>query len=217
MLRLFAIKNSLFNDDETFEKQLALADAQRRGKVNALALREKKNSSLAAGVILPLALKRCGIAGTVEVESGLWEKPRLVSPKGVFFNLSHSGDWTVIAVSDGEVGVDIQQVKPVDMRLATRFFSADEGRILAEAGDGAKALFYRLWTVKEAYLKALGTGLNRPLNSFTVRFTAGGAKIDDGENCGGWLVSEFDSFAGYRLACVAKEYAPDEPPEILEL
>ncbi|MDE7256920.1 MAG: 4'-phosphopantetheinyl transferase superfamily protein, partial [Clostridia bacterium] len=211
------IKNSLFDDDVTFEKQLALISGERREKVNSLILREKKNCSLAAGVILPLALKNCGIAGEVRVENGQWNKPRLVSPQGVFFNISHSGEWTVTAVSDGEVGVDIQKVKPVDMRLATRFFSADEQKILADAGDGAERLFYRLWTVKEAYLKALGVGLNRPLNSFSVRITEAGAEIDDGENGRGWLASEFGCFGGYRLACVAKERAPDAPPEILEI
>lgn len=213
MLRLFAMKNTLFEDDAVFGRQLALVDGERREKVNALAVREKKNSSLAAGVILPLALKACGISGEVRVENGLWEKPRLISPAGVYFNLSHSGEWTVIAISDNEVGVDIQQVKPVTLRLARRFFAEDERRQIEEAGDGATELFYRFWTVKEAYLKALGTGLNRPLNSFSVRFTAGGAKLDGGE----WLVSEFDCFEGYKLACVAKEFAPDIPPEILEI
>lgn len=217
MLRLFAIENSLFSDDVTFERQLALVDGARREKVNALTLREKKNASLAAGVILPLALKACGIAGEARIENGLWDKPRLISPKGVYFNLSHSGGWTVVAVSDGEVGVDIQQVKPVALRLAKRFFTEEERRLTEEAGDGATELFYRFWTVKEAYLKALGTGLNRPLNSFSVRFTAGGAKLDDGAESSGWLVSEFDCFKGYRLACVAKEYAPDSPPEIIRL
>lgn len=217
MLRLFAIENADLDDDGTFEKQLALVDGDRRAKVNALAVREKKNAALAAGVILPLALKKCGIAGEVRVENGLWDKPRLISPQGVFFNLSHSDEWTVIAVSDGEVGVDVQQVRPVDMRLATRFFAAEEARQIEKAGGGATELFYRFWTVKEAYLKALGTGLNRPLNSFTVRFVAGGAKIVDGQEGGEWKASLFDCFEGYALACVAKEYAPDIPPEIITL
>ncbi|MCM1545475.1 MAG: 4'-phosphopantetheinyl transferase superfamily protein [Clostridiales bacterium] len=217
MLRLFAIENSLFNDDKTFNGQLALVDGARREKVTALALREKQNQSLAAGVILPLALKKCGIAGEVCIENGLWEKPRLVSPKGVFYNLSHSGDLTVVALADSEVGVDVQQVKPVDMRLAKRFFTDAEWRQTEDAGDGAAELFYRFWTVKEAYLKALGTGLNRPLNSFSVRFTAGGAKISDGGREEGWLVSEFSCFSGYALACVAKEYAPDFTVEMLQI
>lgn len=204
------MNNSLFDDDGTFDKQLVLVDGERREKVNALAVREKKNASLAAGVILPLALKECGICGTVKIEGGRWDKPRLTSPKGVYFNLSHSHGWTVLALSDREVGVDIERIKPVDMRLAKRFFADGEWAQIEAAGDGAEALFYRFWTVKEAYLKALGTGLNRPLNSFTVHFTAGGAKIDDPECDEVWLVSEFSDTEGYAVACCAKEYAPDE-------
>ncbi len=216
MLRLFTIKNSLFNDDDEFERRLALVDGERRQKVNSLTVREKKNASLAAGVILPLALKACGIAGTVEIERDKWEKPRLVSPKGLFFNLSHSDERTVLALSDGEVGVDIQQVKPGDMRLATRFFSPEECETLRAAGEDATALFYRLWTVKEAYLKALGTGLTRPLSSFTVRLTEDGAEICDPEAEGSpWRVREYFSLEGYAVACCAQ--TDDFPQEICEL
>lgn len=217
MLKIFAMNNTPFNDGETFEKALALVDETRGEKVRALAVREKKNASLSAGVILPLALKACGVGGEVKVEYGQWEKPRLIKPEGWHFNLSHSGEWTVLALSDKEVGVDIQQAKPVDMRLATRFFTESEQAEIGNAGENAQELFYRIWTIKEAYLKALGVGLNRPLNSFTVRFTAGGAKIDDPSVNEEWLVSELGDFAGYKLAVCGKEYAPDEPPEILEI
>ncbi|MDE7086812.1 MAG: 4'-phosphopantetheinyl transferase superfamily protein, partial [Clostridia bacterium] len=167
MLRLFAIKNTLFDDDAEFEKNLALIDGERRQKVNSLTLREKKNECLAAGIILPLALKACGYSGEVRIEKGEWNKPVLVQPKNLFFNLSHSGEWTVIALSGKEVGVDVQQIKPADMRLARRFFTREEAKAIENAPDPDK-LFYRIWTAKEAYLKAIGTGLNRPLNSIDV-------------------------------------------------
>lgn len=217
MLRLFAINNTAFNDDGLFKKYLALADGERRQKVNALVPREKKNASLAAGAILPLALKRCGICGEISVERSRYGKPRLISPQGVFFNLSHSGEWTVAAVSDSEVGVDIQQVGTANMRLAQRFFTDAEYRQIAEAGGNAADCFYRLWTVKEAYLKALGTGLNRPLNSFAVRLKDGGAEVEDGGSGAEWFVSEYECFKGYRIACVAKQNTSAASPEIIEL
>ena len=217
MLRLFGIKNAQFNDDELFAEKLALLDGERRARVNALALREKKNSCLAAGLIVPLALKKCGYSGDVVTATGQWGKPFLVKPAGVFYNVSHSGDWTVIALSDGEVGCDIQQVKPVDLRLAGRFFTAEESRAIAAAGGKSQELFYRYWVVKDSYLKAVGVGLNRALNSFSARFTAGGVKVCDGEGDGGWLVSEIDCAEGYKLACCAREYAPDCGVEELKI
>lgn len=211
------MNNKPFDDDKTFEEQLALTDGKRREKVNSLIPREKKNASLAAGVILPLALKKCGIDGSVEIGGGMWDKPRLVKPDGVCYNLSHSGDYTLLALSDNEVGVDIERIKPVDLRLAEKFFTKKEWEAIEGAGGGALRLFYRTWVIKEAYLKALGVGLNRPLNSFEVRFTAGGAKIED-PLCGeAWLVSETDGFEGYAAACCAKEYAPDGEAEELKI
>lgn len=212
------MNNTPFNDEEAFGKALALVDETRGEKVRALAVREKKNASLSAGVILPLALKECCLGGEVKVEYAQWEKPRLIKPEGWCFNLSHSGEWTVLALSNGEVGVDIQQVKPVDMRLATRFFTESEQTEIENAGENAQELFYRIWTIKESYLKALGVGLSRPLNSFTVRFTAGGAKIDDPTVEGEWQVSELSDFAGYKIAvCSKTEFVPDEEITILGL
>lgn len=216
MLKIFAMNNTVFNDGEKFARALAGADGYRRRSAETLVPREKKNAALAAGLILPLALKACGAVGEVTVEREWGAKPRLVSPAGWYFNLSHSGEWTCLALSDGEVGIDIQQERPVDMRLATRFFTAEEQAALQGAGERAEELFYRLWTVKEAYLKALGTGLNRPLNSFSVRFGAGGAKISDPEREGEWRVSELSDFGGYKIAVCAAEYVPDEPVSVIE-
>ncbi len=209
MLKLFAIKNSCFDDGEKYEKYFALADEARREKIKNLSVSEKRSQSLAAGVIVPLALERLGYGGGVQIEYGEHGKPRLVQPKGLFFNISHSGEWTVAAFSDCEVGVDIQQIKPIDMRLADRFFAAEEREALAQAKDGAQDLFFRLWAIKESYLKALGTGLSRPLNSFAVRFTESGVKAD------GWYAVEINAFKGYKIACCTARLQPLPEPEIL--
>ena len=216
MLKLFAIKNSCFDDQEKYEKYLALADGERREKIQKLSVREKRNQSLAAGVITHLALERLGYCGGVTIEYGEHGKPRLVQPKRLSFNISHSGEWTVAAFSDCEVGVDIQQIKPVDMRLADRYFAAEEREALAQS-DGAQDLFFRLWTVKESYLKALGTGLSRLLNSFTVRFSEGGVSIADPIVSKKWHAVEINAFKGYKIACCTAEPQPLPEPEILTL
>lgn len=102
-----------------------------------------------------------------------WEKPRVESAHGALhFNLSHSGDFAFVAISrDCEVGVDIEQVKPqLDLTtLAARFFSTAESQALFQLSTGEQtAGFYRLWTRKEAFLKARGDGLSLPLAQFDV-------------------------------------------------
>jgi 4'-phosphopantetheinyl transferase len=98
-------------------------------------------------------------------------KPRLLGQPahaGVRFNVSHSADRALIAVAwDREVGVDLEPVRPCPeaLALAQRHFAPAELRqlLLAEASDVTRT-FLRLWTRKEAVLKAAGTGLTDDLS-----------------------------------------------------
>ena len=86
-------------------------------------------------------------------------KPQIVNfPKK--FNLSHSGDYVVCAVGDGEVGADIQKWVPYKERTAERFFAPTEWKLLQELPASQRTeLFYRLWSRKEAYGKYTGQGI----------------------------------------------------------
>lgn len=88
------------------------------------------------------------------------------------YNLSHSGDYVALAVSDVPVGIDIQQMLPYKESLVKRFFAQEEAAVfesgvsvnnlereLTEGSSPGTALFYRLWCRKEAYGKLKGTGL----------------------------------------------------------
>jgi 4'-phosphopantetheinyl transferase len=90
-------------------------------------------------------------------------KPALADPDALFFNASHSHGLALYAVTRlAEVGVDVEQVRPFanDLALAQRFFCSAESRALAALPETARVeAFFRLWTCKEAYLKACGTGL----------------------------------------------------------
>lgn len=74
------------------------------------------------------------------------KKPSLM-PDFLKFNLSHSGDYTVIAISEENIGIDIQKHKEIDYQaIQKRFFHKEENsQTLRE--------FYHLWAAKEAYLK----------------------------------------------------------------
>lgn len=79
-----------------------------------------------------------------------------------YFNLSHSGEYILCVISESEVGVDIQQKKPLtNNRIAERFFAEGEKRQLEECPtqQEQERLFYRLWTEKEAYGKLTGEGI----------------------------------------------------------
>ena len=95
------------------------------------------------------------------------------------FNLSHSGRYVVAAVSDYEIGIDIQKKKADKHRIAEKNFLQGEcAYINAGANDEERhQRFCEVWTLKEAYLKNIGMGLRKPLNSFEIVFRPEGPVI----------------------------------------
>lgn len=85
-------------------------------------------------------------------------KPYFADETLPFFNISHAGGFVVLAVSDREVGVDIQNMRSQrEISMAERFFSGEESRAVSE--DETRELFYKLWSRKEALGKCTGEGV----------------------------------------------------------
>jgi 4'-phosphopantetheinyl transferase len=103
----------------------------------------------------------------IEISIGLQGKPQVA---GLEFNLSHSGDLVAYAISDRPVGIDIERVRSMDLAgIIQRFFAPSEFTAWQKLLPADQELaFFRTWTVKEAYLKAIGTGLHTPLSEVEV-------------------------------------------------
>lgn len=96
-------------------------------------------------------------------------KPYLKNISNLFFNISHSGNWVVVAISDKEIGIDVEKIKRINIRIAERFFSNSENEFLKGLKGAEKdKCFFDLWTLKESYLKLLGKGLTKSLSSFSI-------------------------------------------------
>ena len=95
-------------------------------------------------------------------------KPYLSDYPDLYISISHSGNYAVCIASDTEAGVDIQQIRKANFRIAQRYFTREE----CEYIGNDELRFFDLWAKKESYVKALGTGITIPLNSFSV--------LDDG-------------------------------------
>jgi 4'-phosphopantetheinyl transferase len=93
----------------------------------------------------------------------------------LYFNLSHSRKIALLALSmDTELGIDIEDIRPIDPDVADSHFSPTELASLSSLkGEAWLKGFYHCWTRKEAILKAEGVGLNLPLDSFDVSLTPG--------------------------------------------
>lgn len=128
---------------------------------------------------------------------------------GVEFNVSHSGDWVLIALSGAPpVGIDVEQIRPIrDLdALAARYFAPDEARTIRSlpAAERTEA-FFLCWTRKEAVIKAVGMGLQMDLDRFSVslaRDTLPAVISIDGSRAaaGAWTLLDAAPSAGYAAA-----------------
>lgn len=99
---------------------------------------------------------------------GKYGKPYLLNYRDFQFNISHTKNALVVAVSDKSVGIDIEKIKAVDFKIAERFFVHEELSYIIENKDLQNKRFFEVWTKKEAYIKCIGKGLSIPLNQFNV-------------------------------------------------
>jgi 4'-phosphopantetheinyl transferase len=138
----------------------------------------------------------------------LYGKPMLDN-KDLFFNLSSSFDCTIYAVANGrQVGVDIEKVRAFsEMKsVARRSFSPAEFKFFCSREKAAKQkLFFKYWTRKEALIKAIGSGLSIPLDTFDVSSDAGKPvrpveiELNKG-NQSHWIIFDLDHRPGFASA-----------------
>ncbi len=134
----------------------------------------------ASHVLLRRALARYTPAcrpGYFRFVTGPYGRPELAGVPGApRFSLSRTASWTACAISpSGALGADIEQIAPEKSEGIDRFFSPREARDLRALPTARQPRrFFELWTLKEAYLKARGTGLASPLDSFCFDLTAEG-------------------------------------------
>jgi 4'-phosphopantetheinyl transferase len=93
-------------------------------------------------------------------------KPYLLNSP-LYFNLSHSGNFAALAVSaQGEIGIDIETIRARNfLAIAERYYHTDElKQLLATPEAEREQLFFKLWTLKEAFFKATGGGISTGLD-----------------------------------------------------
>jgi 4'-phosphopantetheinyl transferase len=150
---------------------------------------------------------------TLRFEYGEREKPRLAGPGAapglaptLEFNLSNSEELALIAITTGvEVGVDLEALRPMEdaLSISERFFSALERTALAACPPTERdAAFFRCWTRKEAYVKAVGDGIALGLDRFDVSLDPGAAARflaleGDPHRAAAWTLTHIEPAPGY--------------------
>lgn len=180
------------------DEMMAVLDTGEREKALRYHKAADRYSSIAARSALRILL--AGYTGRpfsdIRFEYTENGKPH-VEGSAMEFNVSHSGDWIVLAFGfERAIGVDIEQIRrEVDVEaIAARYFTAEEKAEMEESEDSL-SVFYRLWALKEAYVKACGSTLFAELGRMSV-------PIEDGAERAGWFFYHLESGPEYASAVV---------------
>ena len=177
-----------------------LSESERQRASRFTFERDRKRFVAARATLRRLLATRLGVRPEeIELVYGKYGKPALggrFAGSELRFNVSHCDDLAVYAFASGrEVGVDVEAVRwfaDAD-DVAARFFSQTENDAYASLDSLDKPSgFFNCWTRKEAFIKAIGDGLNHPLQSFDAR------------RISGWEIESFVPAPGF-IAAVATE------------
>lgn len=201
MVTLRCASTKSFSEPEIFGKYYDMLDEERRARVDGMKVLKNKFQLVAAGALL---IREFGEGARFKKnESG---KPYLVGNEK-YFNLSHSGEIAILAVSHDEVGCDVQfngkfngivgklsaSEKKMAAASSNKFdaaYAADNG--VYEENIACSDMLRRIWAAKESYVKALGVGLRRPLDSYTARILDDMPHVDDPETGKRYYLKEYN-------------------------
>jgi 4'-phosphopantetheinyl transferase len=194
-VRLDGLENhrveALSEDERERAERLALPEDRRRFVAGRAVLR----AILADALDLPPPQDGSPAGAGLVFGYAAAGKPYLVDDRQLRFNLSHSGAFCVIAVTrSGDVGIDVERLRPVGdpQGIARRAFTeAERAALLGCPPADREALFYRIWTRKEALLKAMGLGLPALGDPDAAALASGGAA---------WIVTLLPHLDGYAAA-----------------
>ena len=166
MLKYYIENVACQPDPAFYPEELRLVPDWRKKYI--LKYRQPKDRKLSVGVwkLLDRALTEYGLSAS-DVYIGKTGKP--LHPE-ICFNLSHSADMAMCVLSEKNVGCDIELMISPHISSFERFFTEKEQEYICRAKSSSETnqRFFRLWTMKESYLKMTGEGIIVPLNSVEV-------------------------------------------------
>ena len=190
-------------------------DAQERTRLRTMRSADaQRQFSAGRWLIRRVLAQRLGCTeAEVELTVEAHGRPSLLT-REIDFNLSHAGSFVVLALSTAQVGIDVEATdRAMNWRsIAHRFFSAVEtAAIEACTETEQRTAFFRTWVRKEAFVKALGTGVATGFDRFDVSAGAKpaliGARID-GVDAGEWSIRDFEPGPGHLGAVAVRAVRP---------
>lgn len=206
MIHLYTTNICELPDPIVYPEIMTGLQEERQEKILRCKQERNRKQSLAAGLLLCKVLERYNVSQE-QITVGENGKPQA---PGIHFNLSHSDEMVICAVGEKAVGCDVEKIKTMPEKVAERFFCESEKKHLG--GFEAEQLeqeFFRLWTMKESYMKMTGEGMKLPLSQFEIVF-GNQVRVKRDEVIQPCYFKEY-KVPGYKVTVCSEdtEFAPD--------
>lgn len=201
-MKLYVLNVQWLYEERNFMSLLNCVGKDRRAKALSFRFAKDKVLSLGAGLLLNFALLRevPGLRMPPQIRLGEYGKPFLAEQGAPAIGLTHSGEYAACAIGRDEVGVDIEQVGSAEPDVARRCFVGQElSRVMPDGQHVNAEEFFRLWTLKESFIKRIGTGLS--LDPLRFEIFAGELKHvrqDYDTQC--YHCKLYEELPGYKIA-----------------
>ena len=201
--------------DLDLEKTYPILPESRQEKVDNFIFDKDKKLSSGVYLLLKKMLDEENIDDPI-IETEKDGKPYISNYENIHFNMSHAGRMVACAISDEEIGIDIEKIDPlIDMKIAQTFFYNSEYDNIKKS-DNRVDQFFKYWVLKESYMKYTGLGFLLDLDKFEIVIEDGETKVKNQnhelkENEDDVKFSYFD-LNQYKLAICSE----NEADEILE-
>ena len=158
------------NNLELYDDYKKLVSNRCIEKAEKFQLIDDAKRTIGAELIVRYLLKKIyGYSNSeIEFEYNKYGKPYLKNGCDFFFNISHSGSWIACGVSNHEIGIDIEEIKDIDLKIANHFFSRGEQKYIFQTSIDRNRRFMIIWCLRECYTKQLGKGLLIPMDSYEI-------------------------------------------------
>jgi len=208
-------------EESAWEKLVYRTSEERRERINQYKFSKDKKACLFAERLIYYYIKEIKHRDDISLIYNRYGKPILKKHKEVNFNISHSGSWVVCAFGHKELGVDIEKIGNVNLQVAKRFFHELEyDKLQAYDTKNQVDYFFYLWTLKECYIKAIGTGLHTPLNSFYFQGDASDIILLGTENMSTYKFYSKRFMNDYQLSlCLdySESFSPEENIHLVDM
>ncbi len=218
MITTYIMKTDFLSDDETFNRYYYNMSIKRREKTDRYKFMASRIESVGAGILVDEFLKSYGLREkNMTYLQNDFGKPYFKEFHNIHFSISHTKGYVMCSFGDVNVGADIQVQSKDVVGLAKRFFTESECEYIFSKADRQlqKEAFYRVWVLKESFIKTIGRGMSVKLDSFSV-IGENGVEIIQSYDDNKYYVKEY-LLDGYSIAVCSRKNDFAENYRVIEL